>query len=76
MRMPVQVHLVAFSHLWFYKSAVRFRDRHVTRASSRIPSEEAGRKSERHSGDWGLYSRWILVCVLASGRAQETSGVE
>eukprot|EP00971_Amphidinium_carterae_P302210 6004409-Amphidinium_carterae.1 len=44
MRVPLEVPLVAFLHLWFYHSAARFHDRHVTQNSMQmtLPTRKAG----------------------------------
>eukprot|EP00971_Amphidinium_carterae_P156141 3095716-Amphidinium_carterae.1 len=43
-RVPLEVQLVAFTHLWFYLSAASFRGRHVTQNSIRMthPPRKAG----------------------------------
>eukprot|EP00971_Amphidinium_carterae_P268834 5333126-Amphidinium_carterae.1 len=67
MRVPLVRQLVAFLHLWFYLSAVRFRDRHVTQNS-----RKAGFKLGQY---WfsRVHRLWIVACVLTSVRAQEES---
>eukprot|EP00971_Amphidinium_carterae_P242326 4811450-Amphidinium_carterae.1 len=64
--MPLQVSLMTFLHFCFFQSAVRFHDRHVTQT-------HLLRKGEGHHGGMRVYSSWILLCVLASVQAQDTS---
>eukprot|EP00971_Amphidinium_carterae_P146979 2912751-Amphidinium_carterae.1 len=59
MRAPLELHAVAFLHLWFYLSAARFLNRHVTQDSMRLTHP-------RHHGSSRVYSLWIVVCVLTS----------
>eukprot|EP00971_Amphidinium_carterae_P250171 4966132-Amphidinium_carterae.1 len=67
MRMPLHVYLVGFLHLCFYQSAAAFHERHVTLNPLRmthLPKRE-GYTLGHYSGS-SIYSRWILVCVVAS----------
>eukprot|EP00971_Amphidinium_carterae_P200103 3971321-Amphidinium_carterae.3 len=66
-RVPLQVYLVVFLHLCFHKSAARFHERHVVLNSSRMrhrPEKEG--YTLAHRGGKMVYSRWVLVCVVAS----------
>eukprot|EP00971_Amphidinium_carterae_P069574 1376943-Amphidinium_carterae.1 len=67
MRVPLELQLVAFLHLHFYLSAVRFHDRHVMQNSLRIthPSRKGGFGLGR-CGSSRIYRLWIAVCVLTS----------
>eukprot|EP00971_Amphidinium_carterae_P157850 3129152-Amphidinium_carterae.1 len=72
MRVPLELHLVAFLHLWFYLSAARFHDRHVPRKSMRMthPPRKArfglGHHHDHESSR--VYGLWTVVCVLTSAR--------
>eukprot|EP00971_Amphidinium_carterae_P013364 263423-Amphidinium_carterae.1 len=76
MRFPLELHLVAFLHLWFYLSAARFHNRHETRNSMRMthPPRKAG-FGLGHHGSSRVYGLWIIVCVLTSVRAQEKTSI-
>eukprot|EP00971_Amphidinium_carterae_P081798 1618135-Amphidinium_carterae.1 len=67
MRVPLEVQLVAFLHLWFYLSAARFRGRHVSQNSMRMthPPRKAGFRLGNH-GSSTVYMWWIVVVVLTS----------
>eukprot|EP00971_Amphidinium_carterae_P205264 4074079-Amphidinium_carterae.1 len=77
MRVPLEVQLVAFLHLWFFLSAVLFHERHATQNSMRMthPPRKAGFRSGHH-GSSRTYRLWIVVCVLTSVWAQEKSSTE
>eukprot|EP00971_Amphidinium_carterae_P283174 5621772-Amphidinium_carterae.1 len=77
MMLPLELHLVAFLHLWFYLSAAHFHDRHVTRNSMRMrhPPRKAGFGLGHHASS-RVYGFWIVVCVLTSVWAQEKTSIE
>eukprot|EP00971_Amphidinium_carterae_P166819 3305537-Amphidinium_carterae.1 len=62
MRMPVEVGLVAFLHLCFYRSAASFQARYVSHSVRDLPKN--GRRG--HHGRLRVYRLWTLACVLAS----------
>eukprot|EP00971_Amphidinium_carterae_P163370 3239327-Amphidinium_carterae.1 len=74
---PLELQLVAFLHLWFYLSAVRFHDRHVTQNSMRMTHlpKKTGFRLGHHESAW-VYRLWCIVCVLTSVWAQQKSSTE
>eukprot|EP00971_Amphidinium_carterae_P054523 1074269-Amphidinium_carterae.1 len=53
-RVPLELQLVAFLHFWFYLSAARFHDRHVTQNSMRMTHllKKAGFRLGHHGSAW------------------------
>eukprot|EP00971_Amphidinium_carterae_P009850 194253-Amphidinium_carterae.1 len=71
MRVPLELQVVAFLHLWFYLSALRFRNRHV--AQNLMQTAPLPRKAGfglEHHGSSRVYKLWIVVCVLTSVRVK------
>eukprot|EP00971_Amphidinium_carterae_P306393 6088802-Amphidinium_carterae.1 len=75
LRVPLEPQLVAFSHLWFYLSAARFHDRHVTHDLIRMahPPKEAGFILWHHGSSRAVpgflqvsdLSQWVLSNAVA-----------
>eukprot|EP00971_Amphidinium_carterae_P348435 6490487-Amphidinium_carterae.1 len=69
-RVPLELQLVAVSRLWFYFSAARFHDRHVTQKSMRmahpITVTSAKKSRIRMRASWKLEGSHVVVCSVRS----------
>eukprot|EP00971_Amphidinium_carterae_P140722 2788613-Amphidinium_carterae.1 len=63
--MPIGVCLVAFLHLWFYKSIASLHDRHVTRMTHLPKKAGLG-----HHPGLRVWRHWVVVCVPALVRGK------
>eukprot|EP00971_Amphidinium_carterae_P287321 5703625-Amphidinium_carterae.1 len=77
MRVPLELRLVPFLHLWFYLAAARFHARHVMQSSTQMTllQGKAGFRMGHH-GSSRVYMLWTVVCVLTSVWAQDKSSTD